>query len=45
MSEFGCEYPRSSFISAFIACPSDKVEKFSGMAAVVDLGLKNFRDF
>ena len=44
MSKFGHEYPRF-FISAFIACPLDQVEEFTGMVSVVDLGVKNLRDF
>jgi len=42
MSKFGCEDPSGFFISAFIACPMDEVQKLSGkmaMMAVVDLGV------
>jgi len=45
MSKFGCKYPRDFFVSAFIACPSDKVENFTGMVSVVELGVENLRDF
>ena len=45
MSEFGCKDPRGFFISACIACPSDKVEEFAGMVSVVNLGVENLGDF
>ena len=45
MSEFRCKEPRSFFVSAFIALPLDKVEKFTGMASVVNLGVENLEDF
>ena len=41
----GCEYSRGFLVGAFIACPSDRVEEFSGTMSVIDLGVKNLRDF
>jgi len=32
-------------IGSFIACPSDKVQQFTGMMLVINLGIENFGDF
>ena len=45
MTEFGSEDPGSFFISAFITSSMDKVEKFSGVMLIVNLGIKDFRNF
>jgi len=36
--------PRGFFVSAFIACPSDKILKLAA-TSVVNLGIKDFGDF
>jgi len=45
MSKFRSEYPGSFFISALIPCPTDKIQLLAGMMTVVNLGVKDFREF
>ena len=42
VSEFGSEYPQSLFVSAFISCPTDKIQEFAGAMAIVDFGVQDF---
>ena len=43
ISKFSGVDPRGFFVSAFVACPSDKVLKFAA-TSVVNLGVKDVRN-
>ena len=43
ISKFGSEYPESFLVGAFVTCPTDKIQEFAGMTAVVNLGIQDFR--
>ena len=45
MTEFRSQDPGIFFIGALVTSPMDKVEKLAGTMSIVNLGIKDFRDF
>ena len=45
VTKFGSQDSGSFFISALITSPMDKIEEFSGMTLIVNLGIEDFGNF